>query len=80
MLIQLNGQQLDDLLKLLAKQGVNEFETFKSVPKIIENENKYILEKAYKFLIKIQTDDEFIMERLKVYENPLVGLMGLKSD
>jgi len=38
------------------------------VPKILENENKYISEKAYKFLIKIQTDDEFIMERLKVYK------------
>jgi hypothetical protein len=46
------------------------------VPKILENENKYISEKAYKFLI--QTGDEFIIERLKVYENPLIGLMGLK--
>jgi len=68
LLIQLNGQQLDELLKLYTKQGVNDLETFKSVSKILENENKYISEKAYKFLIKIQTDDEFIMERLKVYK------------
>ena len=68
LLIQLNGQQLDDLLKLYTKQGVNDLETFKSVSKILENENKYISEKAYKFLIKIQTDDEFIMESLKVYK------------
>ena len=68
LLIQLNGQQLDDLLKLYTKQGVNDLETFKAVSKILENENKYISEKAYKFLIKIQTDDEFIMESLKVYK------------
>ena len=68
LLIQLNGQQLDDLLKLYTKQGVNDLETFKSVSKILENENKYISEKAYKFLIKIQTDDEFIMGSLKVYK------------
>ena len=68
LLIQLNGQQLDDLLKLYTKQGVNDLETFKAVSKILENENKYISEKAYKFLIKIQTDDEFIMGSLKVYK------------
>jgi len=36
---------------------------------IIENQNKYISKKAYSFLINIQTDDEFIMERLKAYKN-----------
>jgi hypothetical protein len=70
LLHQLNGQQLDDLLKLYSKHGVNDLETCKSVSRILENENRYISEKAYNFLIKIQTDDEFIMERLKAYKNP----------
>lgn len=69
LLHQLNGQQLDDLLKLYTKHGVNDLETCKAVVRILKNENKYISKKAYDFLLDIQTDDEFIMERLKAYKN-----------
>lgn len=69
LLTSLNGQQLDNLLKLYFKHGVNDLETCKVVAKILDNENKYISKKAYDFLLNIQTDDEFIMERLKAYKN-----------
>jgi hypothetical protein len=66
---QLNGQQLDDLLKLYTKHDINDLETCKVVARILDNENKYISKKAFNFLINIQIDDEFIIERLKAYEN-----------
>ena len=69
LLVSLNGQQLDDILELYTKHGVNDLETCKAVVRILKNENKYISKKAYDFLIDIQTDDEFIMERLKAYKN-----------
>jgi len=69
LLTSLNGQQLDDILKLYSKQGVNDLETYKEVSKILDNKNKYISKKAYDFLINIQSDDEFIMKRLKAYKN-----------
>tara|TARA_B110000091_G_scaffold174627_1_gene188735 strand:- start:222 stop:749 length:528 start_codon:yes stop_codon:yes gene_type:complete len=69
LLLSLSGKQLDDVLKLYSKQGVNDLQTYKEVSKILDNKNKYISKKAYDFLIDIQTDDEFIMERLKAYKN-----------
>tara|TARA_B110000967_G_scaffold206383_1_gene252965 strand:- start:78 stop:1220 length:1143 start_codon:yes stop_codon:yes gene_type:complete len=69
LLPQLNGQQLNDLLQLYTKHKVHDIKTYSEVAKILENENKYISKKAYSFLINIQTDDEFIMERLKAYKN-----------
>ena len=69
LLDQLNGQQLDDLLKLYSKHGVNDLKTCKVLARILENKNKYISKKAYNFLIKIQTDDEFIIKCLKAYKN-----------
>lgn len=66
---QLNGQQLDDLLKLYSKHGVNDLKTCKVLVRILENKNKYISKKAYNFLIKIQTDDQFIMKFLRAYKN-----------
>ncbi|MBC8769894.1 hypothetical protein H4O18_17990 [Arenibacter sp. BSSL-BM3] len=67
LLHQLNGQQLDDLLKLYSKHGVNDLETCRSVVRILKNENKYISKKAYDFLIGLQIDDATIMERLNAY-------------
>ena len=68
LLHQLNGQQLDDLLKLYSKYGVNDLETCKSVVRILENENKYISKKAYDFLIGLPIEDATIMERLDAYK------------
>lgn len=69
LLPQLNGQQLNDLLQLYTKHKVHDTKTYSEVTKILKNQNKYISKKAYSFLINIQTDDEFIMERLKAYKN-----------
>ena len=69
LLPQLNGQQLNDLLQLYTKHKVHDTKTYSEVAKILKNQNKYISKKAYSFLINIQTDDEFIMERLKAYKN-----------
>jgi len=68
LLLSLSGKQLDDVLKLYSKQGVNDLQTFKEVSKILDNKNKYISKKAYNFLIETQTDDAFIMERLNAYK------------
>ena len=69
LLPQLNGQQLNDLLQLYTKHKVHDTKTYSEVTKILKNQNKYISKKAYSFLINIQTDDEFIVERLKAYKN-----------
>ena len=69
LLPQLNGQQLNDLLQLYTKHKVHDTKIYSEVAKILKNQNKYISKKAYSFLINIQTDDEFIMERLKAYKN-----------
>ena len=69
LLTSLNGQQLDDILELYTKHGVNDLETCKAVVRILKNENKYISKKAYDFLINIQTDNKFIIKHLKAYEN-----------
>ena len=68
LLLSLSGKQLDDVLKLYSKQGVNDLQTYKEVSKILDNKNKYISKKAYNFLIETQTDDAFIMERLNAYK------------
>ena len=69
LLLSLNGQQLDDILKLYSKQVVNDLETYKEISKILDNKNKYISKKAYDFLITTQSNNEFIKERLKSYKN-----------
>jgi len=67
-LLSLSGKQLDDVLKLYSKQGVNDLQTYKQISKILDNKNKYISKKAYNFLIETQTDDAFITERLNAYK------------
>ena len=62
-------QEISSVLKLYEKHHINDLETCKVLVGILENKNNYISKKAYDFLIKIQTDDEFIAERLKAYKN-----------
>jgi hypothetical protein len=62
-------QEISSVLKLYEKHQINDLETCKVLVGILENKNNYISKKAYDFLIKIQTDDEFIAERLKAYKN-----------
>ena len=42
LLSQINGQQLDDLLKLYTKKDIKDLETCKAVAKLLENNNKFI--------------------------------------
>ncbi|MEC9134774.1 MAG: hypothetical protein VX994_01090 [Bacteroidota bacterium] len=62
-------QEISSVLKLYEKHSINDHETCKVLVGVLENKNIYISKKAYDFLIKIQTDDEFIAERLKAYKN-----------
>lgn len=68
MLKQLNGQQLDALLKLYEIHKINDLETSKAIAGILDNENRYVSKKAYDFLIKNSTNYPSIMESLEVYE------------
>ncbi len=64
---QLNGQQLGDFLKLYSKHCVNDLETCRTISKILQNENRYISQKAYKFLMGVKTRDSIIIENLNGY-------------
>jgi hypothetical protein len=64
----LNGQQLGEFLKLYSKYSINDVETCREISKILENENRYISQKAYQFLLVIKTNDSLIGESIKKYE------------
>lgn len=64
---QLNGKQLGDILLLYSKHSIDDLETCKTISKILENENRYISQKAYKFLLGVKTRDSVIIENLNAY-------------
>ena len=68
LLEQLNGQQLGDFLKLYSKHNINDLETCRTISKILQNENRYISQKAYKFLMGAKTRDSIIIENLNGYK------------
>lgn len=61
---QLNGQQLGEFLRLYTKHSVYDLETCQTMAKIVQNENKYISQKAYEFLKGVDTSDPMILEIL----------------
>lgn len=67
LLTHLNGQQLGVFLKLYAKHNVDDLVTCRTISNILQNENKYISQKAYTFLMAIQTRDSVIMRNLRGY-------------
>ncbi|AWV98782.1 hypothetical protein [Arcticibacterium luteifluviistationis] len=69
LLKQLNGQQLENILALYARHSIYDLETCRAVASILDNENPFISKKAYHFLVRIKSKDEFIQERLKAYKN-----------
>jgi len=68
LLDQLNGQQLGDFLKVYTIHSVNDLETCRAIAPILGNENRYISQKAYKFLKGIETGDSIINDKLRAYE------------
>ncbi len=68
LLEQMNGQQLGDFLKLYSIHSVNDLETCKTIAKILQNENRYISQKAYKFLLEVNTNDSIIIEKLNAFD------------
>jgi hypothetical protein len=64
---QLNGKQLADILLLYSKHSVDDLETCKALAKILDNENRYISQKAYKFLLGVEITDSLIIENLNSY-------------
>ena len=50
-LYEMNGEQLGNMLLLYSKHSINDLESCKAIAKILQNENRYISQKAYKFLL-----------------------------
>ena len=67
----LNGQQLGDILEIYTIHSVRDLETCRSIATILGNDNKYISQKAYKFLKGIETSDSIIIEKLNAYEKQI---------
>ena len=65
----LNGNQLDRWLDLYDQNGIRDVEICKNVTMLLEDSNRFIANKAYKFLIKMNIDDELIRDALRTYEN-----------
>jgi hypothetical protein len=72
LLEQLNGQQLGDFLEMYSIHSVSDLETCRAIANILGNENRYISQKAYKFLKGIETSDSIIIDKLNAYgrQNP----------
>ena len=64
---QLNGKQLGDILLLYSKHSIDDLETCKALAKILDNENRYISQKAYRFLLGVEITDSLIIENLNLY-------------
>ena len=64
---QLNGKQLGDILNLYSTHSVDDLETCKEIAKILENENRYISQKAYRFLLGVEITDSLIIKSLNSY-------------
>ena len=66
-----NGQQLGDFLRLYTTHTVDDLETCQTISKILQNENRYISQKAYEFLKGVDTRDPMITENLNAYGRKL---------
>jgi hypothetical protein len=71
LLEQLNGQQLGDFLRLYTRHSIDDLETFRTVARILQNENRYISQKAYEFLMGVNSSDPIIIESLDAYGRKL---------
>ena len=72
MLEELNGQQLGDFLKLYSIHSVSDTETCRTIANILQSENRYISQKAFKFLKDVNTSDPVIIEYLNAYDRQYV--------
>ena len=59
---QLNGQQLGEFLRVYTKHSVDDLETCLTLARILQNENRYIAQKAYEYLKGVETSDPKILE------------------
>ena len=59
---QLNGQQLGEFLRVYTKHSVFDLETCQTIARILQNENRYIAQKAYEYLKGVETSDPKILE------------------
>jgi hypothetical protein len=69
LLKQINGQQLEDILDLYSLHSIYDLETCRAVASILDNENHFVSKKAYYFLNRVKSKDEFVQDRLKAYKN-----------
>lgn len=63
----LNGEQLGNMLLLYSKHSIDDLESCKAIASILQNENRYISKKAYKFLLGVGTRDSLIVANLNAY-------------
>ena len=61
-LVDLNGKQLGDFLKLYTKHAVHDLETIEAVGQILKNKNHFISRQAYKFLKESNLSEHQIEE------------------
>lgn len=65
---QLNGKQLEDMLLLYSKHSIDDLETCTTVSKILQDENRFISQQAYKFLQTKEIEDKEIISLLDNYK------------
>lgn len=68
LLINLNGQQLKNFLKLYTKFQVKDLQIYLSISEILQNDNNYIAHQAYVFLQSSGISDQIIQDRIANYE------------
>ena len=71
LLDQLNGQQLGDFLEMYSIHSIHDLETCRAIATILGKKNRYISQKAYKFLKGIETNDSIIIDKLNAYEKQI---------
>lgn len=64
----LNGIQLGYVLDLYRRHAILDMATCQAVAGLMKKNNRFIAEKAYKYLMEVHTDDEAIIRELKKYE------------
>lgn len=68
LLADLNGQQLGHVLELYHQHTIYDATTGQAVAKLLKDENRFIAEKAYRYLLEVQTDEAAILQALADYE------------
>ena len=64
----INGTQLEYWLELYNKHGIDDLDIQQTIARLLEKENRFVTEKAYRFLINKSIMDEEVLRALEKYE------------